>query len=314
MATVSNLAARAARRGWGTRRGGVRYFTVLLAALLLTYAGLSAYMADRLSRPARTPVIGTPADYGLAYTDVTFPSAEDAVPLKGWLIDSPGTATILLLHGKDTNRSDVGIGTLAVAQQLVAHNYDVLAFDFRAHGESGGEHYSLGGLETRDVAGAVAYLQAHGRTTIGVIGWSMGAATVLLAAPDQPALRAIVSDSAFADMSLLLEKQLWQVSPVMQFFRPGATFAARTLYNIDIDHTRPDQAVARLGPRPLFLIHGTADTLVPVAHAHLLEAAAAGNPHFQSWILPGVEHVQAFHTAPGEYMQRVLTFFDQNLR
>jgi fermentation-respiration switch protein FrsA (DUF1100 family) len=284
----------------------------LLLALLLTYAGLSVYMADRLSRPLRQPLVGTPATFGLTYEDVAFRSSDDQVPLKGWLIDSPGTTTILLLHGKDSNRT--GNDILAVAQRLVAHNYDVFTFDFRAHGESGGTHYSLGEFETRDVAGAVAYLQGHGYATLGVIGWSMGAATALLAAPDQPALRAVVADSAFADLGLLLDKQLWHVQPLMEFLRPGMTLAARTLYNIDIDQNRPAQAVARLGQRPLLLIHGTADTQIPVEHAHLIEAAAAGNPHFQSWILPGVNHVLAFRTDPDEYMRRVLAFFDQNLR
>lgn len=79
-------------------------------------------------------------------------SSTDGIPLAGWYIDSPGDRVILLLHGRNGAR-DGGVN-LKVANELAKRNYDVLMFDFRGHGASSGTDYSLGVLETRDVAGA----------------------------------------------------------------------------------------------------------------------------------------------------------------
>ena len=98
------------------------------------------------------------------------------------------------------------MGLPEIATAFVRRNYAVLTFDLRAHGESGGDHFTLGQLETRDVVGAVRFLQSRGRTCIGAIGWSLGAATLLNAAPDLPEIQAIVADSAFANLAVLLDR------------------------------------------------------------------------------------------------------------
>src|SRR5205807_3700523 len=75
---------------------------------------------------------------------------------------------------------------------------------------------SMGNLEQRDVLGAVDFLQTGrapfpelGRPRIiGGLGISLGAATLLLAAAREPAIRAVVSDSAFADAAPLLEREI----------------------------------------------------------------------------------------------------------
>ena len=69
----------------------------------------------------------------------------------------------------------------------------------------------------------------------------------------------------------------------------------------------------RLGSRPVLLIHGMNDTLIPVAHAYRLQQAGAANPHLQLWVAPAAEHVRAFRVYPDAYLQRVFAFFDQNL-
>src|ERR671936_2186954 len=94
------------------------------------------------------------------------------------VIDSPGTRTILVMHGSNSTRNNYIC--MEVSRALVQHGYDVLTFDFRGHGESGGSVGSLGQWEARDVAGALAYLQGRGITEGGAFALSMGAATGLL--------------------------------------------------------------------------------------------------------------------------------------
>ncbi|MDA8216535.1 MAG: alpha/beta hydrolase [Dehalococcoidales bacterium] len=77
---------------------------------------------------------------------------------------------------------------------------------------------------------------------------------------------------------------------------------AKVLLGMDVDAIRPENNLANLDPRPLLIIHGTADGTVPVAQAYRL---AAAYPKASLWILDGVDHVQAYKTQPEEYPRRV---------
>lgn len=286
-------------------------FLVILAIGL--YLGVSAVVADRFSIPERHPVTNTPAAYGLTYEEVQFTSVVDNIPLKGWYIDARGSKAILMLHGRFGNRSS-GDSALPLAQAFVKHGYNVFMFDFRGHGESGGTRYSFGELETRDVGGALAYLKGRGFSEVGTIGFSMGAATALNSAAQYPEMRAVVADSSFADAVLEAETMLPGVSGLPPIVVPGMISMARVMYGIDLTDDVPAHAVARLGNRPVLLIHGTADELVPVSHFYILQKAGANDPNLESWLLPNVCHTCAYKYNPEEYTRRVIDFFDRNLR
>ncbi len=277
------------------------------------YLAVCAYAAGRLSVATRVALVSTPADYGLPYESVQFPSAVDGVALKGWLVGAGTGKTILMLHAKDGKRDDPTIGLLDIAKALVQHGYSVFAFDFRGHGESGGTRFGLGTLETRDVAGALRYLKTRGIGEVGTLGFSLGAVTALNSAPGHPEMRAVVADSSFADVLPLLDDDLPKATSLPEFFAPGLVFMSRVLYGIDLANDKPARAVARLGNRPLLLIHGAADIYVPVGDAYVLQRAGAPNPNLRLWIVPGAEHVRAFKQFPQEYLSRVIGFFDEYL-
>ena len=317
MATTTGTELTPARPQVVTRRRvitrpRVTVFAITMAVLLFAaYFAVSSIVADRLSHPRRVAVAGTPAELGMQYEDVQFNSTGDNIPLKGWYIDSPGDKVILVMHGRNNNRA--GGALLSIMKGLYDRGYDAFAFDFRAHGESGGERYSLGLHETRDVAGALQYLEGRGVAEVGGLGFSMGAATELLAAPDHPQMKALVSDSSFASLPALLDKELPKASGLPGFFNPGILFMGKVLYGLDLTSTKPAESLARLNDRPLYLIHGTEDALVPVSHAYDLQKAAAGNPNLEFWVLEGAKHTGIYDQAPEEYMQRLLAFYDKHL-
>lgn len=304
---------RASHTGIISRRVVLVVTTIVVVIILAAYFGISTVMADRLSRPERHPVTDTPSVYGLTYERVEFTSAVDDIRLEGWYIDSPGSKVIMMLHGWNGNRSNRDTA-MPMAEAFEQHGYDVLMFDFRGHGESGGDRFSLGQLEMRDVAGALTYLRGRGIDEVGTIGWSMGAITALNSAPDHPEMRAIVADSAFADANMILETNLPQRSGLPPIFNPGMLFMGRLLYGIDYANNIPARAVTRLGSRPVLLIHGTSDQLIPVSHAYMLLQAGANDPNLQLWIVPNACHTCAYRQNPEEYSKRVLAFFDENLR
>jgi uncharacterized protein len=300
-----------------------------LEVVVLVYAGASLMAAVDLMAPNLNPlpITQTPAAWGLLYQTVSFPSRTDDLPIRGWLMpgrlpDGKQTIqrTIIVVHGIPGNRSDPLV--LRVSAILVQHGFAVLALDLRGNGESAPAPNSLGEFEQCDILGAVDFLQNGvlpfpllGRPrVIGGWGISLGAATLLLAAAVEPAIRAIVSDSAFADAASLVQSR-WERHGLSSWLLPGALLAGQLLYGVNYDQARPVAVVAQIAPRPILFIHGTADTSVPIANMDQLVAAASqpSNAHVQTWKVPGAQHIQAFSLMPQAYVQRLVAFFQSAL-
>lgn len=148
-----------------------------LALLALVYAGLSAYVATQATLVKRHVAEGSPADLGLRFEEVAFTSAApDPVPLRGWYLAASGTRAVVMVHGIDGHRWDTFHHVDRLAALLVNHGYDVLTFDLRGSGESGGERLGLAWLERLDVAAAVQLVRERGIPAghIGVWGQSFG--------------------------------------------------------------------------------------------------------------------------------------------
>jgi pimeloyl-ACP methyl ester carboxylesterase len=281
-----------------------------IGLLVVAYLTMSAYGAYQLTHPVRWPPKTTPAAYGMQYESVTFNSVPDNIPLKGWFIDSPGTRTILVLHGESSAKDNYI--NMEVGKALYQQGYDLFMFDFRAHGESGGDIGSIGQFETRDVAGALAYLETRGVTQVGAIGWSMGAATLLNAAPDHPEISAIVADSSFSSLMPMIDIERDQMhAPAL--IDPGIVLMSRLMYGIDITANQPKKAIAHIGDRPVLLIHASGDTLIPASQAEELKQAGADDPNLQLWVVPAAGHVNSFATHRQEYLDRVEAFFGEYL-
>src|SRR2546423_2416152 len=254
--------------------------------LTVGYVGISSYIAEELVYEAPKPILRTPANLGLRFASVSFPSRDDNISLKGWFIpgvlpDGRLTAdrVIVAVHGTRTNRESPGDHLMELTGALARNGFGVLSFDMRGMGESPPAPLSMGNLEQRDVLGAVDFLRRGtppfpelGRPRIiGGLGISMGASSLLLAASREPTIAAVVSDSAYAEVVPLLEREVAKrnVAPIGRVpgvFAPAALAMARLLYGVDFFAARPVATIARIAPRPLLLIHGTAGRYVPAAH------------------------------------------------
>ena len=157
---------------------------------------------------------------------------------------------------------------------------------------------------------------ALGRTQI-IGGWgvSMGAATLLMATAQEPAIRAVVSDFAYADIIPILEREVPKGGHLPPLFTPGGLFATRVLYGMDFYSVRPVDIVASIAPRPMLFIQGTSDKYVPPSNLNILATAARTVPdaHIQTWLVPGAEHAQSFNVGGTVYVDRVVTFYNAAL-
>ncbi len=287
---------------------------VVVFVLVSAYVGLSIYLGNSTTRVERVPVDESPADLGLDYEDVEFASHDDALTLRGWYLpvkDSDGI--IITVHGGESHRADPSIGMLDIAAALVEHNYNVLMFDLRGHGESDGNRMSAGYYEKNDLLGAVEFSKDRGFERIGVLGFSMGGATALMTAAESSDIDCVVSDSAYADLADIMGREFKARSGFPEFFLSPVLAMVKLIYDVDFRVIKPVEAVPQISPRPVFFIHGADDTFVPTEHVHRL-AEASDNPRNELWIAPGAEHVRSYLTNPDDYISKITGFFDAVLR
>ena len=292
----------------------------LLAAIVLVAAlafGLGALITERVTRPVRSVDEAlTPATVGGTFEAFTLRSADDRVDLSAWLLGVPGADVgVVMVHGKDGSKSTTwGDGFVRLSVELQAAGFNVLMLDLRGHGASDDGRYAFGFMERFDVIAGVHHLVEEVGVRpghVGLVGVSMGGASAIYAAALDPRVGAVWSDAAYADVWPLIEQEWPAASGLPMMVLPLVRFTHSVLHGFDLQDVRPVDEVAFLEPRPLMLVHGHADRLVPVGHANALAAAA---PWAGVWLLEGVGHARAYDDDPALYTLRVLEFFDEALR
>ena len=297
-------------------------FLIISGILAFLYVGVSISLAFILAYRPPKPITRTPSSLGLSYRGFTFLSREDHLLLRGWLI--PGMLpdghltverTVIQVHGANNNRAMVLDIDAALARQGIA----VLAFDSRGHGESTPAPSGGGYFEQRDVLGAVDFLRSGplpypelGRPkAIGGWGISVGGDALIYAAAQEPVIKAVVIDSAYATLAEYMERAF---GPFFVFI-PGTRFAAMMFYGLDYASVRPVDVIAKIAPRPIFLIQGAADTdILPSNMAELASAASVPpGAHVQTWLVPLAHHIQAYNLVRNTYIDRLVTFFHTEL-
>jgi dipeptidyl aminopeptidase/acylaminoacyl peptidase len=269
---------------------------------------ISAPVAWSVLHPLRLPPLLTPRSVGLDYRSLWLES--DGARLAAWHIPSPGSrAGVVLCHGHNDCRTQF----LSLLRPLHEAGLDLLMFDFRAMGFSGGRHCTYGHREREDALTAVRYLREEmGVERVGLLGYSMGGATALLAAAHDPEVAAVVTDCAFARMEDMVEQRFAVLppavrSPIAASVRHwGVRWSGAVVEEVD-----PEAAVQGWRPRPLLVIHGERDRVIPPDHGRRL--AAAGGTNAELWMVPNAPHVGCRRVARTEYHQRVAGFFQRHL-
>lgn len=247
-----------------------------------------------------TPV---PASFPDAQS-VWFNSA-DGTRLHGWFIPSQvhwgeKAPTILHVHGNAGNiESHIGF-----TDYLPAHGFNLFIFDYRGYGQSEGSARKRGPLiqDTNAALNAILKRPQVDPQRIGMYAQSLGGAIGLNVMADRPEIHAAVIESSFAS---------WRDEAANAVGGdPPSWFGKTIAWLLISDAHRADVAIARI-QRPILLVHGSADRIIPITHSRTL--AAASNGHAQLIEYPGGDHNTLRETHP-EVEQVVINFFRANLQ
>lgn len=218
---------------------------LFLIALILAYITLcTVYSRSQwqlVLHPTR-PLAATPSTFGLQAEEVHFGVDASGEPqLDGWWIpsDTVATRTVLVLHSATGNMADA-LGTAAMLHQ---QNLNVLLFDYRGYGRSGGDHPTEA-LMQADAASALDYLLQTRKlpaASVLVYGRDLGAslalnlcaktktpcAAMLLDTPDGDTLERASHDirSHAVPASLLFHERFPLASPLVSSVAPKLLIA-----------------------------------------------------------------------------------------
>jgi fermentation-respiration switch protein FrsA (DUF1100 family) len=283
---------------------------LLPAAVFCLAVVISLALAAMFTFVPRTELGSTtPADRGLAYSDVTF-AATDGITLSAWLIPSTNHAAVILLHGAGSNRT----ATLAHAVVLVRHGYGVLMVDARGQGRSGGGGMDIGWYGDQDSGGALAFLQRRSDvdpTRIAILGLSMGGEEAIGAAAAHRAIRAVIAEGA--TQRTAADKAGWLPGGFGGSIQRGLdrlTYGMTALLTAARQPIPLHDAIAKASGTPFLLIAAGRKPDETKAANYFRSAAP---DRISVWTVPGANHTGALQTDPQQWESHVITFLNRAL-
>lgn len=260
-----------------------------------------------LHMPHTVPKRG-PDVISLAYEEVQFQSA-DGMHLAGWLVPHPcARGNVIFCHGHGRNRGHAA----PLLPTLHGLRLNVLAFDFRGHGDSDGHTARFGRHEVDDLLAAVAFLRArYPDHPLFVVGVSYGAAVALQALPRLPNVAGVWSEGSFARLDHVVANEFHVVPEAV---RGGVVAAYDALAWLDCGirgrDVRPIDSLAG-GTVPVYFCHARGDELVPFAEGEALYDAYRG-PKWCWWV-DDATHYNIRQRHPDEYRRRLRAFVEDCL-
>lgn len=296
----------------------INYMIFLIIAIIAFFILTSLLAFLLYTKPAKIKSSITPDKLGLNYEEIYF-TTSDHIKLRGWyipkqsqqIIDGTANQTIIILHGYPADKGDV-----LPTHAFLAEHYNLLLFDFRRLGDSGGKFSTVGANEVNDLLAAVEYLKsknistkigfATGGNEIGLLGFSMGGAVALMATPQVPEIKAVAANSAYASLDLMLPSvfRLPIIKPPLIWL---TKLWMQIVLGINIKNIAPMTAAKNINI-PTLIIHSKNDQVIPFIHAQLIQTALEHNPQAEFLF-----HEQIHGGLPLNYQVKILEFFQKHL-
>lgn len=239
-------------------------------------------------------------------TDLTIYSRDGLKLTAHWWPAENARRTILLAHGwhGGWNRDFAGI-----AEDLHDGGANLLFIEQRAQGASEGKYLTFGLMERYDIADWACRLAEFSGTALPIylFGISMGAASVLMASalPLPDCVAGICADCGYTSPGEIIRSTAKAKTrlPMLEY---GANLLLRLRTGLDYDSVSTLDAL-RQNRRPVLIVHGDADGLVPVSMAYENYEACAGPKSLL--IVHGAKHGVSYLIDKQAYREKLARLF-----
>ncbi len=285
---------------------GLIWFLLILAVLVLA---VGFFFCTRIIYPKVYPVQYT---YTHEVDEGKIVEADfNAWPKEQFQVDSPfgyklnamyfpvagSHKTVVMSHGITWSL----YGMVKYMGCFYKRGYNVLLYDLRHHGRSGGPNTTFGFYEKHDlkvmVDWAFAKLGPGGK--VGTFGESLGAATTLQEAALDSRLSFIAVDCPYADLRRLLLTRLKEDFHLpLPFLIDLASWWSRLLSGMTVDKVSPIAGIPAI-QAPLLFLHGAEDTFIPPEHS--IDMAKLAGERATLYLAPNAGHAQAYWNNREEY-------------
>jgi len=201
------------------------------------------------------------------------------------------------------------------AAEILSEKYDVIIFDFRGHGESGGK-YTWAALEHRDVDAVIDYTLSYGYKKIGILAFSLGGSA---------AINAVYERESDVDAMVLISVPTSKKDVDFHFWEPGMLDdlfdnissgwegkGARTTSKVKPEIT-PLESIKKIKGLPLLFITGKNDWVVKPHHSKEL-FEAANEPKKLLIIKKSAHAERLIQKKPEEMRQAILGWFGESMK
>ncbi len=254
--------------------------------------------------PARSKV--TRPESGWQTVDFT---TDDRVKLSAWYSPTQNGKTIVLLHGYSGNRNQL----LPLALRLKTDGFGVLAYDTRAHGESEGSVIGFGEKEVMDVKASLDWLVKRPEvdsSRLGIYGFSLGGIFALRQAINDPRIASLVLAGTPASLYELAQDE--SGGGLRGLFTAKLRYLAMRWVGSSKYSQPARETIKSLKDRPILLITGSQDALVPPNRAREL-FEAAGYPKAIA-IFPEAGHGDYNVCEPERFYRLITGFYNDTLK
>jgi len=289
------------------------YAAFAAAAVLAAYILISYAIYKRAFVPAKPAFLDdftfTPFEFQADSEEVELVTA-DGVSFGAWHFRQPGSPqTVIVSGGHKGQRTN----SLGISAALWRKGFNVILYSYRGMPGSDRAPITFGIKEVLELQAVIAFARKRiPNARIGLLGYSMGAVVSLLGAAGEPGVEALVLDSPFSDLRILIAENVRHAIKL-----PGAPFVwlaglmLRLRNGSHLSECSPQSVLSSLEPRPLFFIHGGADEMTSVNHSRRLYDAYRGPREI--WIVQGAPHTGAYFADRPLYVERVAGFFARHL-
>ncbi len=180
--------------------------------------------------------------------------------------NKPAKANIILLHGIGSSKESF----YPIIELLNKNNYNAIALDLRAHGNSEGDYCTFGFNEKEDVRDLINYLEKQKKSNIpyGIWGHSLGGAISFQALAIDKRIKFGIIESTYSEFDKITEDYgKYYMGFDAGFIRKDIVERGCKLAGFNMDKVNPVEYCPKI-TQPVLIIHGADDKKIDIKYAY----------------------------------------------